>query len=189
MIKTCTIDLPEEVMVPEAVHGLLSSVVVCPNGVMRNSAEFDGVVETSSNLGVISTESGAVSLLFMTRSLKNHARDNTVQRIRSCFEMIGAEVSAEGAYPGWTPSKDPKLLEITKSVYLGLMGKEAGVQVIHAGLECGLLGDIYPDWDMISFGPTITGAHSPDERVEIKSVERFWDLLLAVLEKLARSYE
>ncbi|GAA3932953.1 aminoacyl-histidine dipeptidase [Litoribacillus peritrichatus] len=189
MIKSESVDLPEQVMVQEAFVGLLNAIVVCPNGVMRNSIKFDGVVETSSNFGVITSDDEVVSLLFMTRSLKNHARDNTVQRIRSCFEMVDAEVKAEGAYPGWTPSDEPKLLNLTKSVYKRLMGKEAGVQVIHAGLECGILGDIYPEWDMISFGPTITGAHSPDERVDIASVARFWDLLVAVLAKLAKSYE
>lgn len=176
---------PTSVLDMQAMIGLLNAIVTCPNGVLRNSDRFEGVVETSSNLGIISTDQDMVSLHFMTRSLKDRARDNAVQRIRSCFELIGAEIETSGAYPGWTPSDDPTLLRLMKDVYQSLFDQVPGTQIIHAGLECGILGSKYPDWDMISFGPTITGAHSPDERVEIASVQRFWDYLLSVLKCLA----
>jgi len=184
-------EMPSSVMDQQATQGLLHAILACPNGVLRNSDRFDGVVETSSNLGIVSMESvdehqaskgdAFVSLKFMTRSLKDHARDNAVQRIRSCFELIGAEVEATGAYPGWSPSENPALLESMQTVYQSLYGGVPNTQIIHAGLECGLLGAKYPHWDMISFGPTITGAHSPDERVNIPSVAKFWDYLIATL--------
>lgn len=185
MIRTKSTETPQSAMDMQAVTGLLNAIVTCPNGVLRNSDRFEGVVETSSNLGIVTLEDKLVSLKFMTRSLKDHARDNAVQRIRSCFELIGADVEASGAYPGWAPSSDPSLLKSMKSVYQTLFDQVPGTQIIHAGLECGILGAKYPEWDMISFGPTITGAHSPDERVNIPSVARFWDYLLAVLKHLA----
>ncbi|GLQ29861.1 aminoacyl-histidine dipeptidase [Litoribrevibacter albus] len=186
LIKAKASELPDEVMDSAAVTDLLRAILTCPNGVLRNSDRFDGVVETSSNLGIMSYDGNAVSLQFMTRSLKDRARDNAVQRIRSCFELIGAEITAFGAYPGWSPSDDPTLLNLMKSVYKDLFDQTPGTQIIHAGLECGILGAKYPAWDMISFGPTITGAHSPDEQVNIHSVQRFWTYLLAVLKRLAK---
>lgn len=187
LIKTKPCELPETVMDTDAVTDLLRAILTCPNGVLRNSDRFDGVVETSSNLGIMSYDGDKVTLQFMTRSLKDRARDNAVQRIKSCFELIGAEITATGAYPGWAPSDNPALLNLMKSVYKELFNQTPGTQIIHAGLECGILGAKYPSWDMISFGPTITGAHSPDEQVNIPSVERFWAYLLAVLERLAKT--
>lgn len=186
LISAREVTSPEHIMNAQATRGLLNAILACPNGVLRNSDCFDGVVETSSNLGILSLTDDVVSLKFMTRSLKDKARDNAVQRIRSCFELIGAEVVAEGAYPGWAPSENPALLNLMKSVYQDTFGQEAGTQIIHAGLECGLLGAKYPHWDMISFGPTITGAHSPDERVNIPSVQRFWDYLTQALKALSK---
>jgi len=190
-IDLSSVALPDFIMDQQATLGLLHAILACPNGVLRNSDRFEGVVETSSNLGIISLEcadedqsdknEALVSLKFMTRSLKDHARDSAVQRIRSCFELIGAEVEATGAYPGWSPSENPALLESMQSVYQSLYASVPNTQIIHAGLECGLLGAKYPHWDMISFGPTITGAHSPDEQVNIPSVEKFWDYLVATL--------
>jgi dipeptidase D len=178
--------LPEAVMPAEALTGLLSAVVACPNGVLRMSNAFDGVVETSSSLGVIETTTDGIQVQFMTRSLKNPARDFAAQRIKACFELVGAEVCIENAYPGWSPIDDSLLLRLMQKVHKATFAREAGVQVIHAGLECGLLGDKYPDWQMISFGPTITGAHSPDERVSIPSTARFWQYLVASLSELSQ---
>jgi dipeptidase D len=187
IIQAKSTDMPDQAMDSSATADLIKAIITCPNGVLRNSDRFDGVVETSSNLGIIEYDGDAVVLQFMTRSLKDRARDNAVQRIKSWFELIGAEVSASCAYPGWAPSDNPALLKLMKSVYKSLFEQTPGTQIIHAGLECGILGAKYPEWNMISFGPTITGAHSPDERVHVPSVERFWNYLLAVLKRLAKT--
>ena len=149
------------------------------------SSVFDDVVETSNNLATVSLSQQRCSAQCLVRSSDNAARDNACTLIKSTFEGAQAEVTTDNGYPGWQPSLESPLLSTMQTVYQDTFNKEARIQVIHAGLECGLLGKIYPEWDMISFGPTIRGAHSPDERVHIESVQLFWTYLLAALNTLS----
>ncbi|MEE4245946.1 MAG: aminoacyl-histidine dipeptidase [Kangiellaceae bacterium] len=154
------------------------------HGVTRMSQEFAGIVETSNNLAVVSTEHDQVIVKSLIRSLSNSARDDLARSIEAGFKLTGAETTISGDYPGWKPNPESKILQKMLKGYEELFNKPADIKVIHAGLECGLLGKPYPNWDMISFGPTIRHAHSPDEKVHIESVERFWLLLVHTLENI-----
>ncbi|MBB3167926.1 aminoacyl-histidine dipeptidase [Simiduia aestuariiviva] len=159
----------------------VSALLTCPHGALRMSQHLPGVVETSNNLASVSMENGGLTVQCLVRSLMDQARDDLAANIARHFQLIDADIELDGAYPGWAPNMDSTLLAQMRAVYAEKYGVEPAVKVIHAGLECGLLGAIYPHWDMISFGPTIRGAHSPDERVHIPSVAAFWDCLVAGL--------
>ena len=159
-------------------------VDVCPNGVQRMSDSVEGVVETSSNIGVCHFKGGEIVVNAMPRSLIDSCGDALSEAIANLFKMVGAELDLSDSYPGWRPNAASPILAKMKQVYQNLYGREAGVQVVHAGLECGLLGSKYPNWDMISFGPTIKFPHSPDEKVHIASVAKFWELLVATLKTI-----
>ena len=157
----------------------------CPHGVLAMSQEIAGFVETSTNLASVKMqEDGVITVSTSQRSSVNSARYNAAQRIESIFRLAGAEVTHESEYPGWKPKLDSKLLALSKSTYKELFNTEPAVRAIHAGLECGLFLDIYPNLDMISFGPTVKGAHAPGEKLDIASVEKFWLLLINILRKL-----
>lgn len=164
---------------------LVAALHAAPCGVERMSADVPGVVETSNNLGVVSLAQGRFHVCALVRSLHDSAVAAMADRFKALFGLIGARVSVENAYPGWVPNPDGALLKRFKACHQALLGQEPAVKVIHAGLECGILGSKYPHLDMISFGPTIRGAHSPDERVELATVEEFWRLLRALVESLA----
>ncbi|MGE4533807.1 aminoacyl-histidine dipeptidase [Halomonas sp.] len=176
----------DEPLNPQATHLLLAALHAAPCGVERMSQEVPGVVETSSNLGVVSLEKGRFQLGALVRSLRDSATRDLADRLRALFELIGARVRIENGYPGWTPQPGSELLTRFQRVHRERLGSDPAVKVIHAGLECGILGGKYPELEMISFGPLIRGAHSPDERVEVASVEEFWTLLRALVEDLAR---
>lgn len=159
----------------------IAAVDACPNGAQRMSDSIDGVVETSLNLGVLTINEGKITAHILPRSLVGSCNDALSDAVAGLFRMLDAEVVFSDSYPGWKPDPDSQILATMKRVYAELYGQEPGVQVVHAGLECGLLGSKYPQWDMISFGPTIRFPHSPDEKVHIQSVARFWDLLVATL--------
>lgn len=165
---------------------LIAALHAAPCGVERMSADVPGVVETSNNLGVLSLEQGRLHLCALVRSLHDSAVVAMADRFQALFGLIGARVKIENGYPGWAPNPDGALLARFKTRHAALLGREPEVKVIHAGLECGILGSKYPHLDMISFGPLIRGAHSPDERVELASVEEFWSMLKALIEDLAR---
>ena len=167
------------------VKKLVTLLNVCPSQTLRMNPGSHSVSETSNNLAVISTEKDSVVVTCMARSLRKSAQDDLVADLKSLFEMAGADIKKGESFSGWTPNPNSVVLEKAKSSYQDLFGKEAKINVIHAGLECGLLGEAYPNWDMISFGPTIKGAHSPDERVNIESVGAFWTYFVHVLKKLA----
>lgn len=169
------------VMAPAAQSALLSALHAAPHGVRRMSRRTPGVVETSNNLGVLAIGAGKASGNFMVRSLLDTGSRGLAAEIESLFGLIGAKVEKEGAYPGWAPNPDSDLLKLFQKVYQEKFHSEAGIKVIHAGLECGILCAKYPKMDMVSFGPTIRGAHAPGERVEVASVDHAWDLLKAVL--------
>ncbi|MFA6969891.1 MAG: aminoacyl-histidine dipeptidase [Gallionella sp.] len=166
---------------------LLVFLDIAANGVSRVSDTFPGVTDTSSNLGVAVLEQGAFKATFKVRSLQDAQADALADKMVSYAAAHGLQAWKDGAYPGWTPNPASALLALCQRVYTVEFGQPASLQVIHAGLECGLLAASHPHLDMISFGPDIRGAHAPGERVEIESVARCWTLLKAVLRALAQA--
>ncbi|XKE45878.1 aminoacyl-histidine dipeptidase [Halomonas organivorans] len=174
-----------EALTRDASRLLIAALHAAPCGVERMSVDVPGVVETSNNLGVVTLEGGRFHLCALVRSLRDSATADIADRFRALFELIGARTRVENGYPGWTPDPDSPLLARFRALHQARLGVDPEVKVIHAGLECGILGAKYPEMAMISFGPLIRGAHSPDERVEVASVEEFWGLLRALIEDLA----
>jgi len=160
---------------------VLETLAAAPCGVRRMSDACPGVVETSNNLGVVRLEEGAFAANLMVRSLRDAETQTLAGEIAGLFRAAGCAVRIGGVYPGWSPRPDSPLLALCREVYAREFGVAVRLQVIHAGLECGLIGSTYPGIDMISFGPTIVGPHAPGERVEIESVARAWRLLQALL--------
>ncbi len=177
-------DIPGEIMDKATQDKLIRIVYGAPNGVIRMSADMPGVVETSSNLAVVKSGNGEIDVLCLIRSSVDTAKESLALSIQSVMELAGAEVILSGSYPGWKPDVDSPILGTMKKVYERDFGKVPEVKVIHAGLECGIIGDAYPGLDMISFGPTIRFPHSPDEKVLISSVKKFWDYLVLTLEEV-----
>jgi dipeptidase D len=165
---------------------LLAFLDTAASGVARISDDFPGVTDTSSNLGVVALEQGAFKATFKVRSLHDARADALADKLVSYAVAHGLQAWKDGAYPGWTPDPSSPLLDLCQQVYTAQFGHPASLQVIHAGLECGLLAASHPHLDMISFGPDIRGAHAPGESVEIESVARCWQLLKAVLQALAQ---
>ncbi|QIY81155.1 aminoacyl-histidine dipeptidase [Chromobacterium violaceum] len=163
---------------------ILAALHAAPHGVKRMSQRVEGVVETSNNLGVVSVADGKVFANLMVRSLLDSGTWMLAREAESLFKLAAFKVEMEGGYPGWAPNPGSKLLALFKDVYRQEFDAEAEVQVIHAGLECGILGSKYPNLDMVSFGPNIRGAHAPGERVEVESVGKAWQLLQAVLKAI-----
>ena len=174
-------DMPAEVLAKKDMMNVINGVYAAPNGVIRMSAEMEGVVETSTNLAIVRTKGNTVEVAALLRSSVETAKDDLAEMFVSVFEMAGAKIVLEGAYPGWKPNPSSKILKSMQETYNNLYGKIPEIKVIHAGLECGLLGSVYTNWDMISFGPTIRFPHSPDEKVNIETVGKFWDYLLETL--------
>jgi dipeptidase D len=165
---------------------LLDFLNTAANGVARTSDAFPGVTDTSDNLGVVALEQGAFRATFKVRSLDDARADVLADEVVVHAASSGLRAWKDGAYPGWTPNPASPLLDLCQEVYTEQFGQPASIQVIHAGLECGLLAASHPHLDMISFGPDIRGAHAPGESVEIASVGRCWQLLKAVLQALAQ---
>ena len=180
------VQLPNMVIDKTTQEGLLNGVANCPNGVLAWDANLPGVVETSSNLAIIKMNDDAVEIACLTRSGVDAERDKWAHKIADNFRENGAEASHAGAYPGWKPNVNSEILETMKEVYNHKFGKIPEVKVIHAGLECGILGATYTNWDMISFGPTIRYPHSPDEKVNIETVQKFWDYLVETLKNIPK---
>jgi dipeptidase D len=163
---------------------LINAVNACPNGVIRMSDAVPGLVETSTNLATVISGKGEINISCLIRSSVDSAKEELASMEESVFTLAGAESVFSGSYPGWNPNPDSLILSKMKKIYSDMYGKEPEVKAIHAGLECGLLGGIYPEWDMISCGPTIRYPHSPDEKVNIESVEKWWNFTAATLENL-----
>ncbi len=176
--------LPDSLIPDEIQDSLIHSVIACPNGVFRMIPEMPDVVETSNNLAMITTENNTVTIQCLTRSSVESRKEELQEMIDSCFALAGAKVEFSGSYPGWKPNVDSHILRLMQTTYHEEFGEEPRVITIHAGLECGIIGRNYPGMDMISFGPTILHPHSPDEKVNIASVEKFYRFLLATLCKL-----
>jgi len=163
------------------VTNLFDGIYACPNGVIRMIDDMPDVVETSTNLAIVKSGDGRVEVCSLQRSSVDSAKDDLCNMMRAVFEMAQAEVEHTGSYPGWKPNLHSPILQTMKDVYNKRFGKIPEVKVIHAGLECGLIGGVYPNLDMISLGPTIRNPHSPDEKVNIKTVGLFWEFLVETL--------
>ncbi|MCP4311836.1 MAG: aminoacyl-histidine dipeptidase [Bacteroidetes bacterium] len=172
---------PASVVPVEESRKFIRAIFVCPNGVQRMSQSMKGLVETSNNLAITSIKDGEFIALNLTRSSVDSAKDATAWKIAAVFHLIDADVELSGAYPGWKPNMDSTILKVCQDVYNRDFGKIPEINGMHAGLECGLLGGVYPNLDMISLGPTIRFPHSPDEKVETETVKKFWDFLVAIL--------
>jgi dipeptidase D len=174
--------LPASVIDLDTQGRLFKSIQACPNGVIRMSDDMENLVETSTNLASVKIADGKVNIQCLLRSSVDSAQEDLGDMIESVFLLAGAEVTLDGRYPGWKPNMNSAILKTMQGVYEKLYGKIPEIKAIHAGLECGLLGGVYPNWDMISFGPTIRYPHSPDEKVHIESVGKFWNYLVSTLE-------
>ncbi|HAI32373.1 MAG TPA: aminoacyl-histidine dipeptidase, partial [Thalassospira sp.] len=183
-IRATDAAVPAKAMSAKDSAAFNNACVGAPNGVQAMSTSVEGVVETSINLAIIKLADGAADVTLSARSSINSARDAMREVATAVFENIGASVAWGDAYPGWKPDANSEVVSLMKSVHKDMFGKEPEIRVIHAGLECGVLGSKYPHWDMVSFGPTIKRAHSPDECVHVPSVARFWDYLLAALKAI-----
>ncbi|MBD0784886.1 aminoacyl-histidine dipeptidase [Vibrio sp. Y2-5] len=168
----------------ETQQRFIAALNACPNGVIRMSDEIEGVVETSLNVGVITTEENQVTVLCLIRSLIDSGRSQVEGMLASVAELAGASIQFSGAYPGWKPDADSEIMHIFRDMYEGIYGNKPNIMVIHAGLECGLFKKPYPNMDMVSFGPTIKFPHSPDEKVKIDTVGLFWEQMIALLENI-----
>ncbi|MBS7334342.1 MAG: aminoacyl-histidine dipeptidase [Weeksellaceae bacterium] len=162
----------------------VQSIMAAFNGVYRMSPDVEGLVETSNNVARVEVIEGNVKVLCLTRSSVESNKMALAETLKAGFELAGFEVTFSGAYPGWKANPNSEILEIMKEIYVKQNGEQPKVVACHAGLECGIIGTNYPGLDMISFGPNISGAHSPDEKVEIISVQKYWKYLLEVLENI-----
>ena len=183
-IDIVAVETPLKVMNVEVQKGFIKSVYAALNGVYKMSPDIPDLVETSNNIARIVVRNGKISIACLTRSSSESSKEDLTNSLKSCFELSGFEVECSGSYPGWQPNVDSEILQILTPLYEKLFGEKAKVAACHAGLECGILGQNYPLMDMISFGPTIKGAHSPDERVSISSVQKFWKFLLEILKNI-----
>lgn len=177
-------DTPPFIFDATTQKNLLNSLYACPHGVIAYSAEIPGFVETSTNLAAIKTLPEHIKIITSQRSSVESAKVDVSNMVRSAFALTDAKIYHSDGYPGWMPIANSEIVALTASSYKSLFNQEPEVLAIHAGLECGLIGAIYPQMDMISFGPTIKGAHSPDERLHIGTSIKFWDLLIDVLGKV-----
>jgi len=178
-------DLPSSVMDVESQKRFLNALTCCPHGVIAWSNDMDDLVETSTNLASAKfDDNNTIKIITTQRSSVESSKHEAGSMVESCLKLAGAEVAHSDGYPGWKPNLNSEILKITRESYYSLFGKEPYVRAIHAGLECGLVYEKIKGIDMISFGPTIRGAHTPEEMIEIKTAQMFWDLLLDVVGKM-----
>jgi len=160
---------------------LAQAVAAMPHGVLKMSADIPGLVETSTNVAAVHTTARSLQLVTSQRSSVASELDEACLGVRAVLEMAGATAHTSDGYPGWKPDLGSAILKTAKATYRSLHGKDPEVKAIHAGLECGIIGERYPGMDMVSFGPTLEGVHSPDEKIHIDTVEKFWNFLLGIL--------
>ncbi|MDD3569183.1 MAG: M20/M25/M40 family metallo-hydrolase, partial [Bacteroidales bacterium] len=181
-------EMPQWVIDEPTQFDLLNSLYACPHGVIAMSHSIPGLVETSTNLASIKfIQDNQILVTTSQRSSTSSSKVDVGNMVQSVFRLANANVVHTSGYPGWTPNTNSTILSITKSSYQKLFGAEPVVRAIHAGLECGLFLEKYPNLDMISFGPTIKGAHSPDERLDIETTDKFWKLLVDVLGNIPKA--
>ncbi len=181
-ISVTECERPVDVVSDISLYTFASAAHATPNGVIRMSDSMPGLVETSLNMGIISLEGGAFNMTMLIRSSVDSAKDDMVASLCSLYSIAGVSYEVTGDYSGWNPNMDSPILKSMQQAYNNKYGRQPEVMAIHAGLECGIIGGKYPNLDMISFGPTICFPHSPDEKVQISSVEKFWDFMVASLE-------
>lgn len=177
-------EMPKKIMSKSLQKGLTNAVWAAPNDVVRMSDTMPGTVETSSNLAIVKSSKSTVEVSCLVRSFSESAKLALASRLESVFELAGASVVIEGSYPGWKPDVNSEILEVMKKLYKKQFKKNPELLAMHAGLECGILGATYTNWDMISIGPTIKYPHSPDEKVNIETVQKYWEFLVNVLENV-----
>lgn len=177
-------DVPAKVMKEADQYRIIRALFACPHGVQRMSQAMKGLVETSNNLAIVKCMNGKFEAYCLTRSSVDTSKEATAWKIAAIFHLIGAEVTLSGSYPGWKPDMNSPILKIMSDVYEKKFGKVPEIKAIHAGLECAILGGVYPGLDMISFGPTIRFPHSPDEKVNIESVKKFYDFICETLKDI-----
>jgi dipeptidase D len=182
--KAAKADLPKTLIPEEIQDSLINAVIGCQNGVISMLTDFVGIVETSTNLASIKSEPGRISAKMLARSSSETRKDEICSSLESVFALAGAKVSIENGYPGWQPNAQSDTLNMMAKLYKEMYKEEAHVVVVHAGLECGIILGSTPGLDIVSFGPTILNAHSPDEFVEIDTVGKFYDYLVKTLERI-----
>ena len=183
-IEITKADLPKKVMELGVQEGFIRGIYAAHNGVYRMSADIKDLVETSNNIARVIVKDGEITIQNLTRSSVESSKMDLANALRAAYELFGCEVTFAGSYPGWTPNVNSEILDLLVKIYEKQNGAKPNVAACHAGLECGILGTNYPGMDMISFGPTIHGAHSPDERASISSSQKFWKFVLEILENI-----
>lgn len=183
-IQVSEIDIPSKVMELGVQEGITKAIYAALNGVYRMSPDVENLVETSNNIAKVTIANGNIKIECLTRSSSESSKWDLANSLKSCFELAGCEISFSGIYPGWLPNLNSEILNVLTSSYKNLFNESPHVAACHAGLECGILGEHFPGMDMISFGPNILGAHSPDERAQISSTQKFWKLLKEVLKSI-----
>ncbi|MEO9967525.1 MAG: aminoacyl-histidine dipeptidase [Reichenbachiella sp.] len=178
------VDLPAQVLSKDFQFKLLRAVYALPNGIYRMSPDMEGLVQTSNNVARVQVAEGNYSIQCLTRSSVDSEKVDLALNIQASMEMLGADTSLDGDYPGWAPKPEADIVKLMDDLYEKQFGHKADVNACHAGLECGILGTNYPEMEMISFGPNIRGAHSPDEKVQISSVQKYWPFLLETLKNI-----
>ena len=179
-------EIPTQVVSADFQYKLLRSIYACPFGIYRMSSDIAGLVQTSNNVARVIVKDGAFQIQCLTRSSLDSEKLDLQHAITSAFELMGANIVASGSYPGWTPKPSAPIVKLMSDLYKERYHSEAKVSACHAGLECGILGTNYPDMQMISFGPNIKGAHSPDERAQISSIQKYWGFLLETLVRIPK---
>ena len=178
------IDLDDNVMSLESQAQFLKAIYAAHNGVYRMSPDIADLVETSNNIARVIVKDGSIKIGCLTRSSVDSSKDDLANTLTATFELAGFDVALSGDYPGWAPNMDSAILKVLEAKYKEINNEAPHVAACHAGLECGILGQNYPEMDMISFGPTIKGAHSPDERASISSAQKYWDFVIEILKDI-----
>ena len=186
-IDVSKIETPKHIMDLGVQEGLTRAIYAACNGVYRMSPDIPDLVETSNNIARVIVKDGHIKIGCLTRSSVESSKLDLANALRSTFELTGCEVEFGGDYPGWKPNMDSAILKVMSKLYKDMNGTEAHVAACHAGLECGILGQNYPNMDMISFGPNIKGAHSPDERAQISSAQKYWKFVLEILKNIPKN--
>lgn len=179
-------DRPDKMMSFKDQDTFIKAIYGAHNGVYRMSPAIEDLVETSNNIAKVIVENGAIKIECLTRSSVESSKSDLAGTLKAVFNLAGYEVQLSGSYPGWAPNMDSEILKVMDELYTRLNGQKANVAACHAGLECGILGQNYPGMDMVSFGPTIKGAHSPDERASISSTKKYWSFVQEILKNIPK---
>jgi len=177
-------ETPKSVLSSDVQDLIIKALSAAHNGVYRMSPDIAGLVETSNNIAQVIIENGKIDISCLTRSSVESGKWDLAHNLQSAFDLAGCQVKFSGDYPGWTPNPDSEILKVVDKLYQQKFDEKANIAACHAGLECGILGSHYPEMDMVSFGPTILGAHSPDERANISSTQKFWGFLKEILKNI-----